>query len=279
MLTTTLYLSTILLAIAVSASVTLPLPPAAPQQSVPDQASATPATERKQQTPGPQPLSRSPLHFALPRREYLCAGGARVVILIETNATRLTLNDHVYSMKKVESESGAKYAEGSVVWSSTGEDGYLVDNADPANPKMLAEGCHLQSSFPILAPTNSSINGAATFGQHPTLPADAVLIVQLRDMTRDADDAAAVLAEERIPIGGRKSPISFALRYDPAKITATVPSAISASIAGRGKLLFVLVKAVTIPDITNPAPVRLALSRATSNKGQTPPVPEAPPHF
>jgi len=39
------------------------------------------------------------------------------------------------------------------------------------------------------------------------------------------------------------------------------------------------VKAVTIPDITNLAPVRLALSRATSSKGQRPPVPEAPPHF
>jgi uncharacterized lipoprotein YbaY len=275
----TLYLSTILLAIAFSSTVALPLQPAGSQQSAPDKAPATPAVQPKQQTPTPHPISRSPLHFAVPRREYLCAGGARIVILIETSGARLTLNDHIFNMKVVESSSTTRYAEGSVAWSSTGEEGFLVDNTDPANPKMLAEGCHLQSSFPVVAPTTSSINGTATFGQHPALPADAILIVQLRDLTRDADDSAAVLAEERIPLGARKSPISFALRYDPAKITAKVPSGISASIIGHGKLLFVLVKAVTIPDITNPAPVRLTLSRTTSSEGQTPPVPDAPPHF
>jgi len=142
----------------------------------------------------------------------------------------------------------------------------------------VPSGGSLQSS-PDRAPDTNSIKGTAIFGNRPALPSDAVLIVQLRDLTRDADDAAAVLAEERIPLRGRKSPISFVLRYDPSKITAKIPSAISASIAGRGKLLFVLVKAVTIPDITNPTPVSLALSRATANKGQTPPVPEAPPHF
>ncbi len=279
MFMSTLHLSRVLLAIAASASVILAVPCAGSQQPPPDQAPATPAAQPKQEIPAPHPISRSPLHSALPRREYLCAGAARIVVLIETSAARLTLNDHIYNMKQVESGSGTKYAEGSVVWSSTGEEGFLVDNADPANPKMLAEGCHLQSSFPVASPTAGSINGTASFGQHPALPADAVLIVQLRDLTHDTDDSAAVLAEERIPLGGRKSPISFALRYDPAKITAKVPSAISASITGHGKLLFVLVKAVTIADVTNPGPILLALSRATSSKGQTPPVPEAPPHL
>jgi len=225
------------------------------------------------------------MRLALPRREYLCAGGARVVILLESKAARLTLNGHVYTMKQVESDSGSgsvtKYAEGSVVWSSTGEDGFLVDNADSSNPKMLAEECHLQSSYPPVAPAAGSINGTATFGTVPALPTDAVLVVQLRDLGHDADDPAAILAEERIPIGGRKAPISFAVKFDPSKADRKIPFAVSASIRGRGKLLFVLVKAVAIPDITNPAPIHLVLSRATSKQGQTPasPVPEAPPHF
>jgi uncharacterized lipoprotein YbaY len=225
------------------------------------------------------------MRLALPRREYLCAGGARIVILLETKAARLTLNGHIYNMKQVESDSGSgsatKYAGGSVVWSSTGQDGFLVDNADTSSPKVLAEGCHLQSSYPPAAPTDGSINGTATFGSAPALPADAFLIVQLRDLNHDADDPAAMLAEERVPIGGRKSPISFALKFDPAKATAKIPFAVSASITGHGKLLFVLVKAVTIPDIASATPVHLVLSRATSKKGQTPasPVPEAPPHF
>jgi putative lipoprotein len=273
-----LHLCTFLLAIAASGLVALT--PSVQAYSS-DQTPTTTPSQPEQQTPSPppHPLSRSPLRFALPRREYACAGGARVVILFETTAARLTLNDRIFNMKPVESAAATKYVAGSVVWSSTGEDGFLVDNADPAHPKMLAEECHLQSSFPLAASTSTSIKGTATFGQHPALLADAVLIVQLRDLRRDADDPAAVLAEERVPLGGRKSPVSFALRYDPAKITVKAPLGVSASITGNGKLLFVLVKAVTLPDLANPAPISLTLSRATPNKGQTPPVPGAPPHF
>jgi uncharacterized lipoprotein YbaY len=267
--------------LALTAVAPLPLPvlSLSDQQASPDQAPGAPP-QPEQQTPHPPTLSRSPLRFALPRREYLCAGGARIVILLETKAARLTLNGHIYNMKQVESASGTKYAEGSVVWSSTGEDGFLTDSADALHPKMLAEECHLQSSFPPAPPSTGSIPGTATFASHPTLPGDAILIVQLRDLSRDADDPAAVLAEERIPIGGRTAPISFELKFDPSKTTAKIPFAISASITGHGKLLFVLAKAVTIPDIANPGPVHLALSRATTNKGKTAaPVPEAPPHL
>lgn len=271
--------------IAASVFLTVPGPALIAQSSSPAQTPATPGSQPVEQAPAapPHPASRSTMRMALPRREYLCAGGARIVILLETKAARLTLNGHVYAMKQVESGSGpgTKYAEGSVVWSSTGEEGFLVDNVDSSNPKMLAEECHLQSSYPLVAPTSGSINGTATFGSAPSLSADAVLIVQLRDPSHDPDDPAAVVAEERIPIDGRAAPISFALKFDPSKANGKIPFAVSASIRGRGKLLFVLVKAVSIPDVTNPAPVHLALSRATSKQGQAPvsPVPEAPPHF
>jgi uncharacterized lipoprotein YbaY len=258
----TLHLSAFLLAVATSAAVART---PSVQADSSDQTPATAPSQPEQQPPSPPPhhISRSPLRFALPRREYLCAGGARVVILFETTAARLTLNDRIFNMKLVESAATTKYAEGSVLWSSTGEDGFLVDNADPSHPKMLAEECHLQSSFPLAASTSSSIKGTATFGQHPALPADAVLIVQLRDLTRDSDDTAAAVAEERVPLGGRKSPVSFMLRYDPAKIRAKALYGVSASITGHGNLLFVVVKAVTLPDLANPAPISLALSRAT----------------
>lgn len=274
----------VVIAIATSVSPMLLHPSLSAQQSSTDQAPTAPPA---QQTPAPPPhsSSRSSLRYALPRREYLCAGDARIVILLETKAARLTLNGHIYNMKQVETDSGSasdsKYAAGMVVWSSTGEDGFLVDNADASHPKMLAEQCHLQSSYPPAAPTAGSINGTATFGSTPALPADAVLIVQLRDTSHDSDDPAAVVAEERIPIGGRAAPVSFALKFDPSKAAGKIPFAVSASITGHGKLLFVLVKAATIPDIANPAAVHLALSRATSKKGQTPtsPVPEASPHL
>ena len=165
----------VVIAIASLVSLSLLHPTLSAQQSSPDQAPAASAPQPAQQTSAPPPhsSSRSSLRYALPRREYLCAGGARIVILLETKAARLTLNGHIYNMKQVETDSGSgsdtKYAAGSVVWSSTGEDGFLVDNADASHPKMLAEECHLQSSYPPVAPAAGSINGTATFGSCPRL--------------------------------------------------------------------------------------------------------------
>jgi uncharacterized lipoprotein YbaY/membrane-bound inhibitor of C-type lysozyme len=270
--------SVIAIALSAVASGTLSAGSLLGRQTSPDQ-TAPIAPAQRPLPPSAGHLSRSPLHFALPRSEYLCAGGARIVILIETKAARLTLNDHIYNMKQLETASGAKYAEGPVVWSSTGDEGFLEDASDPSRPRKLAEDCHLEGSYPLAASTSSSVKGTVRYGKNPALPPDAVLIVQLRDLNRDADDSAAVLAEQRIPMAGRKSPVSFAVDFDPAKIPAKVPFAVFASITGHGKLLFVLVSPVIIPDISARAPLQLALSRATSNKGKTPPSPEAPPHL
>jgi uncharacterized lipoprotein YbaY len=277
------------IAFSFAAGLVLPASSLIAQEFASDRVSAARNSEFAQQSPAPppHPASRSPMKFALPQRTYVCANGVKVAILVETKALRLTMNDHIYSMKQVQAPSGTKYAEGSVIWSSNGEDGSLEDDSAPGPPKMLATNCHLESTFP---PTNSStrdVTGTAAFGKRPTLPSDAVLIVQLRDLSRDPDDPAAVLAEERVPIGGGKSPVSFAVKFDPAaqrldaaKTNEKIPIALAASITGNGKLLFVLVRPVTIPDIANPAAVSLALSRATPSKGQNAtPVPEAPPHF
>src|SRR5580693_2716440 len=172
---TTLHLTRLLVAMAVSVSFTPPITPEVLLQISIDQEPATQPSQPVQQPPAPppHPISRSPLRMALPRREYLCADGARVVILFETSAARLTLNDRIFNMKLVESASTTKYAEGPVVWSSTGEDGFLADNTDPANPKMLAEKCHMTSSFPFVAPATNAITGTVSYRQRVSLPPDA----------------------------------------------------------------------------------------------------------
>src|SRR5580692_900134 len=111
--------------IAASVSLTLLELGLSAQQPSPTQSPAAPQSQSTPQTPASQPhsLSRSTMRMALPRREYLCAGGARIIILLETKAARLTLNGHIYNMKQVETDSGSasdsKYAAGMVVWSST----------------------------------------------------------------------------------------------------------------------------------------------------------------
>lgn len=204
-----------------------------------DQDPAPPTVQPTQKAPAPtpHPISRSPLRMALPRRVYLCADGARVVILFETSAARLTLNDRIFNMKLVESASTTKYAAGSVVWTSSGEDGFLADNTDPANPKMLAEKCHMTSSFPVAAPAPNAITGTVSYRQHVSLPPDAVVVIHLQDVYLQ-DAPSPFLAEFKTTVGQRHVPIPFALKFDPGKIDPNHPYVVEASILVHEQLRF-----------------------------------------
>ena len=236
-----------------------------------DQEPAPPTAQpaQKTQAPTPHPISRSPLHMALPRREYLCDGGARVVILFETTAARLTLNDKIYNMKLVESASTTKYAEGSVVWSSTGEDGFLADNADPANPKMLAEKCHMTSSFPVVAAATSAITGTVTYRQHVNLPQDAVVVIHLQDVFLQ-DAPSPFLAEFKTTVGQRHVPIPFTMKFDPAKIDPNHPYVVEASILVHDHLRFTNDTAYPVLTKGNPTKIDMILVPVGAPSGAKP---------
>jgi len=209
---------------------------------------------------------------------YLCEGGVQVVTLLEANAVRLTLQGQVYDLARVESANGTRFAAGTLVWSIQSE-GIFEDDADAANPKILAKGCRLQSTFPASATTVSVITGTVSFGPHPALPENAVLLVELRDQNLAMGDPAAELAQVRIPMKGRASPVTFELPLDRSKLSAKVRPALSASITSGANRLFRLNNPVVIPELTNPAPVALALSPASRGKSATPPPakPQNPP--
>jgi putative lipoprotein len=225
-----------------------------------DQDPAPPTAQPTKKTPAPtpHPISRSPLRMALPRREYLCADGARVVILFETSAARLTLNDRIFNMKLVESASTTKYSEGSVVWSSTGEDGFLVDNTDPANPKTLAEKCHMTSAFPAVAPATNAITGTVSYRQHVSLPPDAVVVIHLQDVYLQ-DAPAPFLAEFKTTVGQRHVPIPFTLKFDAAKIDPNHPYVVEASILVHEHLRFTNDTAYPVLTKGNPTNIDMIL--------------------
>jgi hypothetical protein len=206
------------------------------QESSPAQSSTAPPSQPALQTPAPPPhaISRSPMRFAAPR--IFCAGGARIVILVESKAARLTLNGHIYNMKQV-------------VPADRSHRRFNKWHGNLRERSRSACGCRFDCPAQRSQPRRRRSCGCSRGRKN---------------------------RHRR-----RKAPISFALKFDPSKATAEIPFAVSASITGHGKLLFVQAKAVTIPDIASPAPVHLALSRATSKKGQTPAsaVPEAPPHL
>ncbi len=260
MLLPTMHLAKITVAITVSASFALPLPSVGLRQISAYQEPASQPSQAAQQSPAPppHPISRSPLRMALPRREYLCEGGAKVVILFETSAARLTLNDRIFNMKLVESASTTKYAEGSVVWSSTGEDGFLADNTDPANPKMLAEKCHMTSSFPVMVSATGSITGTVSYRQHVNLPPDAVVVIHLQDVYLQ-DAPSPFLAEFKTTVGQRHVPIPFNLKFDPAKIDPNHPYVVEASILVHDRLRFTNDTAYPVLTKGNPVKVDMIL--------------------
>lgn len=219
-----------------------------------DPAPTTAQPTQKTPAPAPHPISRSPLRMALPRREYRCEGGARVVILFETSAARLTLNDRVFNMKLVESASTTRYAAGPVVWSSTGEDGFLADNTDPANPKMLAEKCHMTSSFPVVARATNAITGTVSYRQNVSLPPDAVVVIHLQDVYLQ-DAPSPFLAEFKTTVGQRHVPIPFTLKFDPSKIDPNHPYVVEASILVHDQLRFT--NDTTYPVLTKGNPTKV----------------------
>jgi len=263
--------STLLLAAAASLSGSSEPHLVSAQATLLDQDPAPPTAQPAQKLPAPtpHPISRSPLRMALPRREYLCADGARVVILFETTAARLTLNGRIFNMKLGESASTTKYADGSVVWSSTGEDGFLADNSDPANPKMLAENCHMTSSFPVVPRTASSITGTVSYRQHLNLPRDAVVVIHLQDVYLP-DAPSPFLAEFKTTVGQRHVPIPFTLKFDAAKIDPNHPYVVEASILVHEHLRFTNDTAYPVLTKGNPANVDMILVPVEAPAGAKP---------
>jgi uncharacterized lipoprotein YbaY len=263
--------STLLLAIASSLSGSSEPHLVSSQATLLDQDPAPPTAQPAQKLPAPtpHPISRSPLRMALPRREYRCDGGARVVILFETTAARLTLNDRIFNMKLVESASTTKYAQGSVVWSSTGEDGFLADNSDPSNPKMLAEKCHMTSSFPVVPRAASSITGTVSYRQHLNLPRDSVVVIRLQDVYLP-DAPSPFLAEFKTTMGQRHVPIPFTLKFDPAKIDPNHPYVVEASILVHEHLRFTNDTAYPVLTKGNPSNIDIILVPVGAPAGTKP---------
>ena len=82
----------------------------------------------------------------------------------------------------------------------------------------------------------ANLSGTVSYREPITLSPDAMLTVELADVSRQ-DVPAKVLAEQIISNPGR-SPIPFELSYDPDAIVPNHSYAVQARIEWEGKLLF-----------------------------------------
>ena len=99
-------------------------------------------------------------------------------------------------------------------------------------------GCSTASVVPVVGgATSAQVTGTVTYRERVALPPNAVIKVQLLDVSR-ADAAAERLGEQFIEADGKQVPFSFAIAYDPTEVDERLTYAVRARIEASGLLLF-----------------------------------------
>lgn len=110
------------------------------------------------------------------------------------------------------------------------------------------------------------VTGTVAYRDRMALPPDAVVEVQLSDVSRQ-DAAAPVLAETTITPAGRQVPLPFDLRYDPSAIEPSHSYAVRATIRSAGRPLYTTATHAPVITRGNPTQVSLMLVRASGVTG------------
>lgn len=216
---------------------------------------------------------KSHLIRAIRRFSYVCAGDNKVAVSLRGSYARVSFKDHSYSMKQVESASGTKYSDGSVIWWSKGEEGFLQESNKFGTDEFLAKECHLKSGDPttitIAPPAANTVTGTVSYLQRMAMPPDAVVHVQLLDVSL-ADAPSKVIAEDKITFGQRQVPIPFELKFDPAKIDPKHRYSVSARILTGDELRFISDKSYSVLTQNHPSKVDLILVQVVPSPASKP---------
>lgn len=89
----------------------------------------------------------------------------------------------------------------------------------------------------VQAQGSTTVSGRVMYSDRRALPANAVVTVQLADVSR-AGAPAQVIAQQVIPANGAQVPISFSVGYDAARINAGGLYSIQANIKVDGVLRY-----------------------------------------
>jgi uncharacterized lipoprotein YbaY len=138
----------------------------------------------------------------------------------------------------------ATITEGSkLTWTSTKRYAVLTRGAPTDNVEIIVERVSQNAATAtpesVALPALSGIvTGTVTYLQRSALPPNAVIDVQLQDVSLQ-DAPATVIASERTIAGGRQVPFPYELTYDPAEIDSKHTYAVAARITVDGKLRWI----------------------------------------
>lgn len=215
----------------------------------------------------PPAVSSAPKSHRMPmmyKSSFSCDGGAKVTVYLRERNARVDFAGNSYPMKQVAAASGTKYSDGKTVWWSRGEQGFLQDETKQEQPVRLADNCRLQKPP---SPATAVVSGTVAYRERIAVPENAVLTMQLQDMSPDdADAPAKVIAEQKFTFAGHQVPLPFELQYDPAKIDPKHTYALSARITVAEQLIFMNTTAYRVITQGNPVKADILLQMV---EGQT----------
>ena len=109
-----------------------------------------------------------------------------------------------------------------------------------------------------LAQNTSSVTGTANIRQRIALPNNAVVTMQLADVSR-AGAPAQVIAEQSFSANGAQAPFPFTLQYDKARITTTGVYIVQGNIKVNGQLRYTTTVAYRVITQGNPTNVAVTM--------------------
>ena len=195
------------------------------------------------------------------RFDYACEGGAKVVMQVHDSSAKVYYQEHLYLMRQTPSADGARYSDGKVVWWSKGDTGFLQEeDTSIGEGQKIVKDCY-RVTTQAEAARNSTVTGTLTYLVRMALPPQAVVQVQLLDLTGGETAAApgALVTEEKFPLGPHQPPVTFTLKVDSAKIDPKHTYGVSARILLLGQPRFVTKEPYKVLTQGNPARVDLVL--------------------
>jgi putative lipoprotein len=193
------------------------------------------------------------------RFDYTCEGGAKITVDLKPETAKVQFQEHQYLMKQTQSADGNRYSDGKVLWWGKGNEGFLQEDAPDGNGKMMVKDCQLDK--PLNAEASAgTVTGTVSYLQRMALPPNAVILVQLEDVSL-ADAATKVIAEENITLGDRQVPVPFTLKFDAGKIDARHNYALAARIVVAGELWFISERPYAVLTAGNPTQAEMVLKQ------------------
>ena len=74
---------------------------------------------------------------------YTCEGGQKLVVYLREQNARVTYKGKSYSMQQTKSASVTRYSDGTTVWWSKENEGFLEEDSNLNAPPMIAKNCKL----------------------------------------------------------------------------------------------------------------------------------------